>query len=298
MLVTFILFLFVLYRIFPSYLTPIIAIVFSGTFFNFWHGQNGFLFTSLLGGGLLLLDSYPVVAGILFGFLACKPHLAILVPFALLAGRRWMTLYSMIATATIITIASLIIFGWQAWIAFFNNAPFAKEMLEKRIAPWNIVFTPFATLKMLGFSNSVAYTGQFITASLSIVIVCYFWHCKYEPAIQNSILVLGTLFFSPYVFVYDSTLLLIPIAYMIWMGCTTEWLHGELAILFLTLAMPFLAVMIGLKTKIQIAPFVLLALFLFMIRRLIYMDNIGWVISAKYKDSGKIDLGNINPGTN
>src|SRR5262245_59880020 len=49
------------------------------TLSNFYVGQNGFVTASLLGGGLLLLPSRPVVAGMLIGALSFKPHLGLLV---------------------------------------------------------------------------------------------------------------------------------------------------------------------------------------------------------------------------
>jgi Glycosyltransferase family 87 len=52
-------------------------------------GQNGAMTAALLGGGLTLLDRRPVVAGVMLGLLAYKPHLALILPFAVIAGRRW-----------------------------------------------------------------------------------------------------------------------------------------------------------------------------------------------------------------
>ena len=42
-----------------------------------------------VGGGLLLLDRRPVLAGILFGALCYKPHFGMLIPVALAASGRW-----------------------------------------------------------------------------------------------------------------------------------------------------------------------------------------------------------------
>ena len=42
------------------------------------HGQNGFLSAALIGGGALLLDKRPVLAGLCFGALVYKPQLAVM----------------------------------------------------------------------------------------------------------------------------------------------------------------------------------------------------------------------------
>jgi len=64
-----------------------LALAFPGTFQNFIQGQNGFLSAALLGGGLVILERFPLTGGMLLGALSYKPHLAALIPVALLAGR-------------------------------------------------------------------------------------------------------------------------------------------------------------------------------------------------------------------
>ena len=93
---------------------------------NAGHGQNGFLSAALLGGGALLLSRRPVVAGLLFGALVFKPQLALMIPFALIAARRWTTLAVTAATAAAICVTSWGIWGEAVWRAFFDAAPLAR----------------------------------------------------------------------------------------------------------------------------------------------------------------------------
>jgi hypothetical protein len=99
-------FLMVLRRIAPHPLTVWLALAFPGTFQNFFHGQNGFLSTALLGGGLFLLNHSPWVAGFLLGLVSYKPHLFALVPVALIAARRWRALLAALVTAVLLAWAS------------------------------------------------------------------------------------------------------------------------------------------------------------------------------------------------
>ena len=71
--------------------TLLVAAAFPAVLVNIGHGQNGFLTAALLGGALLLLDRRPWLAGVLIGLLAYKPQFGVLIPIALLAGRRWST---------------------------------------------------------------------------------------------------------------------------------------------------------------------------------------------------------------
>ena len=62
-------------------------------------GQNGCWTAALLGGGLSLLERRPYLAGALFGTMIYKPHLALLLPVALVAGRQWRAIAAAALTA-------------------------------------------------------------------------------------------------------------------------------------------------------------------------------------------------------
>jgi len=66
-------FLTVVRRIAPHPLTPWLALAFPGTFQNFFNGQNGFLSTALLGGGLYLLNQSPGWRDSCWGWSAINP---------------------------------------------------------------------------------------------------------------------------------------------------------------------------------------------------------------------------------
>jgi len=58
-------------------------------YWTFGLGQNALMTAALFGGATLLVERRPIVAGVLFGALCYKPHLALLVPVALAAGRHY-----------------------------------------------------------------------------------------------------------------------------------------------------------------------------------------------------------------
>lgn len=261
-------YLFVLYRIAPDRLTLWLAIVFPATFMNINHGQNGFLFASLLGGGLLLLNQHPIAAGILLGLLTCKPQFAILVPVALIAGRRWKALGSMAATMIAMIVISAVVFGREIWVAFFENAPFVRKLLETGSAPWFKMPTVFVAARMVGFDINVSYLLQAVVAMGMAIVVYYVWSQKRKEEVSNAILVLSILLTTPYAFVHDLTMFAIPIAYLSWQGYTKGWLPYEKIILTLVWHMPLFSMFIALFTPLQIGPFILLAHMIFTLWRM------------------------------
>ena len=62
-------------------------------------GQNGFLSAALFLGGVLNIDRRPILSGVLIGLLTFKPHLGVVLPFALVALGAWRVIASAAVTA-------------------------------------------------------------------------------------------------------------------------------------------------------------------------------------------------------
>jgi hypothetical protein len=86
--ITLILYIIVLSRIAKHPIMLPLSVLFPGIFENFIHGQTAYLSGALMGGGLLLLDRMPFIAGCLFGLLSFKPPLIIISLIALGFGRH------------------------------------------------------------------------------------------------------------------------------------------------------------------------------------------------------------------
>ncbi|HVH80009.1 MAG TPA: glycosyltransferase family 87 protein, partial [Stellaceae bacterium] len=71
-------------------------------FLNILTGQNGYFTAGLLGTGLAVLERRPILAGVLFGLLAYKSHLGVLLPLALILGGYWRTVAAAAATVAIL----------------------------------------------------------------------------------------------------------------------------------------------------------------------------------------------------
>ena len=87
---------------------------------NIGLGQNGAFTAALLIGGLSLIDRRPALAGALLGLLIFKPQIAVLLPVAVLAGRRWKTLWAAAAVVVAVIALSVLAFGMQPWRGFFG----------------------------------------------------------------------------------------------------------------------------------------------------------------------------------
>ena len=70
--------------------------------------------------------------------------------------------------------------------------------------------------------------------------VAWVWRRKTDLAIRGSVLVLGTLLFTPYVMVYDLALLALPLCWLWEAGRLHGRLPGELLLLLLVWLVPIL----------------------------------------------------------
>ena len=115
------------------------------------HAQNGFITGALLIGGVIALPRNDRLAGALFGALVIKPHLALLIPLWLIAGRRWRALGAMAASAALLCLASLVAFGPQTWAAWPRALAFSAALVEHSGPAffWRMA-SPFALLHGLG----------------------------------------------------------------------------------------------------------------------------------------------------
>ena len=255
----------ILYRISPTANIFWLSVFSTGNFCNFLFGQNGYLSASLLGGGLLLLDTHPVAGGLLLGMMSYKPNLALLIPLALIAGRRWRALLSAGASALAMVLLSFMALGYQVWIEYWKISALPMS-LSAKIGPWSIMPTFYSTVLSLGFDLFTAYTVQCLIMAIVAFLVAWAWYREVNFVLRASILTLGILLFTPYAFTYDLAILSLPLVWLWVDGQKNGRFPGETLLLFLGWITPFFSQIIWNlslipERKVQITSLVLLALF-------------------------------------
>jgi hypothetical protein len=184
--------------------------------FNLWNGQNGFLTAALIMGGASLLEPRPVAAGVLFGLLAFKPHLGLLLPFALIASGSWRTLFSAAITVIALAALSIVLFGVAPWAAWFGKtAVFQKDMLNHGTGPFTIMMpTVVMAGRLLGLPLELAWSGWLVTFTVCIAFVIWAFRRSAKAKVsgctaydlRNAVLLASTILASPYGFTYDMTI--------------------------------------------------------------------------------------------
>jgi alpha-1,2-mannosyltransferase len=244
------------------------AIAFPATFSNLGHGQNAFLSTALFGGGGLLLARRPFLAGACFGLLIFKPHLGLLIPLALLAGRQWKAISGAVVAAAALVAVSILAFGWSTWAEFFATSSLARAALEQELVGSAKMQSVFAAVRLWRGPVPLAYALQAVVAAPVAVAVALVFLRRRNDAGAAAALIAGSLLVSPFLLDYDLMLLAIPLAWLFSEGLRGGFRPWEKAGLFAAYLLPLLSRSLGTFVGLPLGPPVLAILFLLVLRRL------------------------------
>jgi hypothetical protein len=181
-------------------------------FSNALVGQNGFLTTALFGGGFMLLDRRPFLAGALCGLLVIKPQLAVLIPVALLSSGRWRAIGGAAASSVAILVLAWLAFGGDTYRQFLETAGHQATLVTGRI-PWPKIASVFGALRTMGVSLVPALVVHAAVAAAATAVTWLAW--RRNLATRVPIVAAASLLISPYLLNYDTLLMMIPIGWLV-----------------------------------------------------------------------------------
>jgi arabinofuranan 3-O-arabinosyltransferase len=188
----------------PNGRTLLFALATPAVFINSVAGQNGTWTAALFGGGLGLLDRRPLLAGGLFGLLIYKPQFGLLIPVALIAGRRWRALTAAAATGGSLMLIAALCFGPDIYSDYLRQITVLRHViLEDGTGVWHRMLSVFVAARRLGADVSTAYLVQAVFAAVAALAVALLWFRDASFGVRNATLVLGTCLATPYLQDYD-----------------------------------------------------------------------------------------------
>ncbi|WP_232833632.1 glycosyltransferase family 87 protein [Paraburkholderia kururiensis] len=222
-------------------------------------GQSSLLTAALAATGLTLLRRRPVVAGICFGMLFIKPHLALLFPLALLCSRAWRALAALLATVGTLFVLGVIAFGADALSSFVANVGMMARYVQNGPAPFARMPTFFAMAKLLHSPSAIAYAAQGASALLAASIVVLAWTRESAYGLRAAALVGASLLVSPYLYDYDLTWYAVFAAWLARHALAHGWRAGERECLAALWLMPLAGLLVVSRAPLQFVPLVTLA---------------------------------------
>lgn len=193
----------------------VLALAAPWTLACFMVGQNGFLTAALIGGALVMLEMQPIVAGVLFGLLACKPQFGILIPFALAAGGRWRCFAAAALTVVLVNAAAVAVFGTGTLTAFFQVLPQTADALVSRGAVgFAKLHSLYGVMRWLGAPAAAGWTMQILLSLALVAATAWLWRSRAPTALKAAGLAAAIPLATPYVFLYDLPVLAMALAFL------------------------------------------------------------------------------------
>jgi hypothetical protein len=187
---------------------------------NTINGQNGFLSAVLMIGGILSIDRQPILAGILFGLLTFKPHLGVVLPFALLALGAWRVIATASITALVLVLLSIAAFGVEPWRQYIEVAGAYQVLLLERFRGFYtyMMVSGVAGARTFGLTYPVALALQIALAVPVLGAAIWAVRSTTDASRRTFVVVSATPLVTPYTFNYDLTALA---AVLVWTLCRT-----------------------------------------------------------------------------
>jgi hypothetical protein len=186
-----------------------VAILVSPAVFASLHfGQNGLFTGAVVLAALKWLDRRPILAGILIGLLCAKPQLAILLPIALLAARRWRIIAAAAASAATLIATSLILAGTESWHLYLTSTvPLQGFLYHQNHSLWQaMTASPAIETVTAGGSWSTAFAVQTVATFAMVALVAAIFAARQRGPItelDKIVLLSATFLATPYSFEYD-----------------------------------------------------------------------------------------------
>jgi alpha-1,2-mannosyltransferase len=224
-------------------------------------GQNSFLTAGLLGAGTYLVDRAPLRAGLLFGAIVYKPHLLMMVPVALIAGRRWRALAATIGSAAGIVAFSALVFGPDTWVAFLTKASGAADSFSSGRVGFAGLVSLFAAARLLGAGVSFAAVLQGLALLAAAILTALVWWRGQSLAIRSLVLLAATLISPPVILFYDLLPAAVAVAWLSIDARRTGFLPWEKTVLCIVWVVPILSRGVGIAWGVPLGPVATIGLF-------------------------------------
>lgn len=242
-------------------------LAYPAVFIDLGHGQNGLLSAALFGGFALALPRRPVLAGVLCGCLAYKPHLAMAVPVVLIAERRWVTLVAAGLTALVLALISLAAFDAETWRAFFAAAQTARSVMELGLVGFDKQVSVFSAARAFGLGVAPSYVAQACASLVVAVVVASVIRRGATKQGSVALAAAAGLLMTPFALEYDLAILAAPLAWLLAQGMRDGFLPWEKSVMAAAYFLPAFSRPMAALAGLPLAPPILAAVFALVVRR-------------------------------
>ncbi|QXT34749.1 DUF2029 domain-containing protein [Sphingomonas sanguinis] len=178
---------------------------------NIWAGHYGFLMGALFLAGWHWLPDRPRWAGVCFGLMALKPHVAVLVPIILLLRGDWRTIATAALTVGLLVLFSALAFGPELWVQYLTvTSGVQARMINPGQEFYGLMSTSLASALLRQHVPAAIAYGLQGTAMIGVAFGITIATVRgASPAVLALLAATGTFALLPYAFNYDLTVVML-----------------------------------------------------------------------------------------
>lgn len=200
-------------RLAPGLGWPVAA--FPGAWLGATHAQLGLVCGALMAGFAALLGKRPFLAGLCLGALVIKPHLAVLVPFALLAGGQWRAIAGAAVASVGLVVLSWAAFGTETLLAYTHSWEVSRILMQDGSREFFLrQVTPYSQVRVHA-SPMAANAVQAVISLAAAGLTWIAWRRPGDLAGKVALVLALTPLATPYLFTYDLPFLVVPVIWLI-----------------------------------------------------------------------------------
>ena len=249
-------------------LIPLLLLAYPATAWTAGMGQNSFLSAFLFAAGTMVLPRRPVLGGIVLGLLCFKPHLGLLLPVALIAGRHWRAILGAGLSTLSVTALSVMSFGVGSWTAFFAAFHRAGHTFQAGIIPYSGLISVYAAGRIMGLPQATADLLQTITSLVAAGCVAFIWSGRTSYPVKAAALISGTILAVPVLLFYDLLIAAVAALWLVQDGLRRGFRDYELSFLVLGFIVPLLARSLAMGLHVPLGPLLPAGLLLMCVMRI------------------------------
>ena len=158
-------------------------------------------------------------------------------------------------------------FGPAAWLGFLADSGLARASLEQGLVGDAKMQSAFAAARLFGAPVALAYALQLATAAAAAAGLVWLQRRAPNSAAEGPAMIVAALVASPFVLDYDLVILAAPFAWLVSEGARTGFRDWEKTTLAAAFVLPAVSRMLAAQAHLPLAPVVLGAVFLLILRR-------------------------------
>lgn len=258
-------FILVARRFVPGF-TSVVA-GYPGALVAAWHAQTGLLVSALQAVVAVQLERRPFVAGLFAGTLVVKPHLAVLLPVAFVAGRHWRAFGGAVFGMVILLAISWLLLGGDTLKAYPSSWQASRYLMETGSREFFLrQCTVYSAVHLVAGSGAAAI-AQMLSTGLAILVTWSAWRKQWSYEAKFAVLFAATPLATPYLFSYDLPFLVMP---TIWLAAQERlspergWRRLQIMVFYLS---PLLTRAFALPLGANLMPWVAAAMLIAVVQR-------------------------------